>query len=490
MWQTLLLSAVLGADPGDTPGRAVVDEARRPASTLPSYLAPAAPPSREPLTRTAAAQPPLAASEPVVIEAPLLPTPAPKPPEAPAAAAPTPPDRWFLMRQLQGNWLGALLDDNRTSISGWIEQSFTASQNHTSNQPVVWNDRANDYLLQQFWLRLDRGVVTTGTSEPTWGYRLDLLTGSDYRFTQQRGLFTSQLANSKVNPNEATGFSQSLYGIDPIQFYTNVYMPTWFAGTDVRVGRLYTPWGYESLEGISTPFASRSYAFNWSPPFTHMGIQVSPTFNNMWSGKFMLANGNDVFLNSPSQEMRFVGALTYTSYDKRDVVTLGWTAGRGKFNASEPHNAATVGEQFEPAGRNNINVIDLVWTHAFNSRTSYAAEAIFGYQTGVPANVSGGIISEGRTVGTAHWASLVHYFNYQITPELQSITRFETFQDFEGQRTGFEGLYTAITTGVQYKPTKYLLIRPELRYDYNGYSKPFEGRHGLYTAAIDAIVRF
>ena len=64
------------------------------------------------------------------------------------------------------------------------------------------------------------------------------------------------------------------------------------------------------------------------------------------------------------------------------------------------------------------------------------------------------------------------------------------FDDFQGQRTGFNGLYTAITGGMQYRPVKDILIRPEVRFDYNGYSLPFENKHGIFTAAIDAIVRF
>ena len=484
MWHSLLLGALLGAGSATPSGQAAVEWRRSPGPEPVNVGQPINLQS-QPLASTQPDSP-----APIVVDAPLAPVAASKQAQTAAAVSPSLPDRWFLMKELQGNWLGAILDDNRTSISGWVEQSYTSSTNRISNQPLVWNDRANEYLLNSFWLRLDRSVVTTGTTEPTWGYRLDVSAGTDYRFSMMRGLFTSQLQNSRLNPEELSGRIQNLYGVDPIQFYTNVYIPTLFAGTDIRVGRLFCPWGYESLDGISTPFVSRSYAYNWSSPFTHMGVMVSPTFNAQWSGKFMLANGNDVFLDSPAQELRFVGAVTYTSFDKRDIVTLGTTIGRGKFNAGKPYDPATISEQFEPAGRNNLNVFDLVWTHTFHSRLSYAAELLYGYQYGVPANVPGGIISKNVTEGTAHWGSLAQYVNYQITPELQSITRFEVFDDFDGQRTGFEGVYTAVTTGFQYRPVKSLLIRPEIRFDYNGYSRPFENKHYLFSTAIDAIIRF
>ncbi len=404
-------------------------------------------------------------------------------PPSPSTPLPTATaDRWALMRVLQGTWYGAVLDDNRTSISGWTEMSYTASSNRVSNQPMVWNDRANRFLMNQTWIRFERSVVTSGTSDVTWGYRVDADYGTDYRFSLMRGFLNNQLLNSQGN--------QNLYGVDLIGFYANVYIPTLFQGTDIRVGRLFTPWGAESLEGISTPLVSRSYAFNWSPPFTHMGVMVSPTFNANWSGKFMLANGNDVWIGSDAQEMRFVGALTWLSDSKTDAVTYGWTWGRGKFNAGTPFNPATAGEQSEPAGRNNINVNDLMWTHLFDHRWTYATELIYGYQYGVPANVPGGIIATTKTSGTAHWGSWVNYLFCNLTSNLTGIVRYELFDDFEGQRTGFEGLYSALTVGCQYRPWKSVLIRPEIRYDYNGYSRPFEGKHGLVTAALDCIVRW
>ena len=66
----------------------------------------------------------------------------------------------------------------------------------------------------------------------------------------------------------------------------------------------------------------------------------------------------------------------------------------------------------------------------------------------------------------------------------------ELFDDVQGQRTGFKGLYTALTTGVTYKPTPYLWFRPEVRYDRNADSLPFEGKANLFTATFDLIIRW
>ena len=427
--------------------------------------------------------------KPFEVPAPLLPIPAIKQAEtATAPGAVTEPERWFMMRALQGTWYGALLDDNRMSISGWTEMAFTASTAKVSNLPVTWNDRANQFLLHQNVIRFDRAIDTTA-ADPTWGFRVDTLVGSDYRFTVARGLFDSQLANS-------TG-AQNLSGVDLVTFYTNVYLPSLFQGTEIAIGRFLTPISSESEETILTPLLTRSMSFNYGGPFTHTGLSVTSKLTSQFTARAILALGNDVFIDR-SAELRFIGSLVWTSLDARDTLTFNPCVGRGKFNAGAPFAPATFGTSQEPIGRNNINSFDLIWTHVFTSRFTYQLELETGYQYGVPTTAAvratmggeGAIVSDDRLSGTAHWASVVNYFFYKWTTKLMTITRLEAFDDFNGQRTGFKGLYTEATTGFQYNITKDVIIRPELRYDYNGYSRPFEGKHDIFTTAFDLIVRW
>jgi hypothetical protein len=460
-------------DPG-APSSAATGSPPLPASSLTPALLPSGP--TEPL--------PLQTPEPLQLSAPFLPSPTlPPAPPVPAAVAAAAPDRWWLMRELQGTWMGAFMDDNRLFFTGWIEQSYTASTDRVTNGTVVWNDRANKYLLQQGWFRLGRSVVTSGTTEPTFGFQIDVLTGSDYRFTLPRGLFNSQLQNS-------TG-AQNLYGVDPIQHYVNMYVPTLFRGTEFRVGRLYTPWGVESLEAVSTPLLSRSYAFNWSPPFTHSGGGAYITFSPEWSAILLAVNGNDVYFGDPAAEWRFVGNVKWTQPGGgRNTVTLATSLGSGWFNPSAPHPTATVALADEPFGRNNFNAFDVVYTHTFSPVLSYNLEAIYGYQNNVPGTALGLASADPNSYYFANWASAAHYLFYTLSPRASSIVRFETFDDFQGQRTGFAGLYTAITGGIQYRFRKGIIVRPEIRYDYNSTSRPFEGKHDILTIASDLIVRW
>ena len=68
--------------------------------------------------------------------------------------------------------------------------------------------------------------------------------------------------------------------------------------------------------------------------------------------------------------------------------------------------------------------------------------------------------------------------------------RIELFNDPKGNRTGTAGLYTSGTVGVNYRPTAWLILRPEVRYDCNNEAGAFEGKRGLFTATADAIVRW
>jgi hypothetical protein len=253
---------------------------------------------------------------------------------------------------------------------------------------------------------------------------------------------------------------------------------------------VFTPFGVESLEAVSNPLVSKSYAFNWCPPFTHCGVLATTKLNEQWTVQYGAVNGNDVFFGDPAEEWRYLGTVKWTHPDGRTTATLATSFGRGKFNAADPFNPATLSLMTEPAGRNNLNVFDLVVTQTLTDRLSCALEVIYGYQTNVPANVPGGIIKQNATSGTAHWGSIAGYLFATWTSWANGVLRLEVFDDFEGQRTGFEGVYCGATAGFQLKPCPWIAVRPELRYDYNKDSRPFEGKHWLFTAAADLIVRW
>lgn len=266
-----------------------------------------------------------------------------------------------------------------------------------------------------------------------------------------------------------------------------MYLPS--IATEFRAGRLWTPWGVESLEAVSNPLITRSFAFNNSPPFTHCGVGAYTTYNSTWSSTLMVVNGNDVYFGDSSEEWRFVGALKWIQPETaKNTVTIAASVGRGSFNTGSPYFAATAALPNEPFGRNNLNAFDIVWTHVFNEKLVGNLELIYGYQHGVPIEAAPGLI--GPDPGTARWFSAAAYLQYTLTEQVTLTTRLENFHDFQGQRTGFEGAYVTATTGVAYKPYKDVILRAEARYDHNVETRPYEGSPGLFGVFADLIVRF
>jgi hypothetical protein len=382
--------------------------------------------------------------------------------QAPAAEekppAPPPPltsHPWLLMETLQGTWPGWLLDSQRIQISGWTDASFTASSAEHSNLPMGFNYRANEFLLQQNWLRIDRPVITSGTTEPTFGFRLDtILPGSDYRFTLARGVWDSQLTANDGQP--------ATYGIDPIQFYAEAYFPTIGHGLDVKFGRVFCQYGVESNDAPGNALLSHAYTFIYDP-FTHTGIMATLKLTDAWSVQFGVMLGSDIFID-PADELTGMGSVKWAPADGRDSVLFSVIVGPGRFNQSREFH--------------NPEVFDIVYTHKCSSRLNYSFESLYGFTTNVPET------------GFANWFGVLNYLTYTLTPRLNATARLEFFDDAQGQRTNFPGLYTALTLGLSFTPRKEITIRPEIRYDYNEQSRPFEDKHGLFTAASDVILRW
>lgn len=380
--------------------------------------------------------------------------------EAAAASAPAPspaptPDRWLLMKAVQGSWLGDVAYDHRLQVTGWTEMSYTASTDQHKNLPMGFNYVANDLLLQQNWLRFERPVVTSGTTEPTFGFRNDwILPGSDYLFTLPRGIFNEQLTGSHGRPNR--------YGIDPIQFYGEGYFPTVGRGLDVKLGRVFCQYGVEANDAISNQLCSHAYTFIYDP-FTHTGVMSTLKLTDVWSVQAGMMLGSDIFID-PADTPTGMGSVKWAPPNGRNSALFSVILGSGRFNQAESFH--------------NPEIFDLVVTHKINARLNYSFEGLFGFTTNVP------------DLGTAEWFGILNYLTYDFTPRLSGTTRLEFFDDIQGQRTGFKGLYSVLTTGLSFRPRKAIIFRPEVRYDYNDESRPFENHHGLFTATADLILRW
>ncbi len=369
------------------------------------------------------------------------------------APAPPAPERWPLMDALQGTYPGYLLDENRLRLYGWTDMSFTASSVAPEQLPMGFNYKANQFLLQQNWLRFELPVDLSATT-PTIGFRTDQFFGTDYRFTIARGLFSGQLTADNGMP--------ITYGYEPMQFYTEAYFPDIGRGLDIKLGRFYSVIGADSVEAISAPLGSRTYNLIYDP-YTHAGILTTLKLDPTWTVQNGLVLGSDVFID-PSDNPTYTGSVKWAPPGGPDSVIVSVILCDGRFNQKRNFN--------------NPEIADLVFTHKFNGVLTYTLDALLGLQTNVPE------------MGTVTWFTITHYLTWTLTPRLSATARLEFFDDPQGQRTGFTGLYTALTTGLTFKPQPWLYLRPEVRYDYNDESRAFTGHHGVFTAMMDVVVRW
>jgi hypothetical protein len=316
-----------------------------------------------------------------------------------------------------------------------------------------FNFQANTFQIEQNWVRIERKVDESATT-PTWGFLIDtIMPGTDYRFTVARGLLSSQLTADHGSPN--------LYGFDPVQFYSEWYLPDVGRGLDLKLGRFFAPFGVESIDTVLNPFASRSYTFIYNP-FTNTGLLSTLKLSEEWTVQNGVVTGSDVFIDRAATPT-YVGSVKWEPVDEHASEEFAVILGCGRYNRAQNFN--------------NPQIFDLVLTYKLDPKLTWTGEALYGFQTNVPG------------IDFANWFGVVNYLGYQFDKKWTADARFEVFDDAQGQRTGYRGVYEAVTLGATYKPLPYLWVRPEIRYDQND-SGPFEGKPNLFTAALDFIVRW
>ena len=273
MWTSLFVSGLLAT--AQTP----LEKLAIPVAPVSVVQAPAAPKSTAPMAPLAPGQQPMAEEK--------------KEEEKEEEAA----QKFLLMKLLDGRTGGEFLDKSGITIKGYMDMNYTASTASNQNLPMAMNYKANQFLLEQNMLMIEK-AVDTKANERTWGFTLmGILPGSDYRFTVQNNLMDSQLTDNNGQPNT--------YGVDAPQFFVETYNPNLLKGVDTKVGRFYTILFNESIDPTQNKLVSRALTF-MNNPFTHTGVLTASKLDDRWTMYNGLTCGADVFFG-PS------GTLVQTS---------------------------------------------------------------------------------------------------------------------------------------------------------------------------------
>ena len=370
------------------------------------------------------------------------------------------------------------------TLNGWIDQGFTWNPDSPANNfnlPVTFNDRANEYQLNQIYLSAERRVCEDGCSYDLGG-RVDLLYGTDYFFTQSNGLELRRDGSPRWNSSDGPrGTGGALYGLALPQLYAELYAPVG-NGLNVKLGHFYTIIGYESVMAPHNFFYSHSYSMQYGEPKTHTGLLARYPVSDQVTIQGGVTRGWDTW-DGQSDEFGFLGGLSWISADRNTTVDFALHTGNE-----------------DPNGENNRTMFSLIYSHQFCSGLHYTFQSDFGIEDNVEINGNGQLVP-------AKWYSFVNYLTWPVAPCVDAGVRFEIFRDQDNARVlanpneliVFGGNYYAVTCGLNWQVFDNAVVRPELRWDWSDVEVPIANTDGpfddfsdkdQFLAALDIIVRF
>jgi hypothetical protein len=355
-------------------------------------------------------------------------------------------------------------------FGGWLDQGFTANPDDPANRfngPVTFNDRSNEYQLNQLYLYAEREAYTGGYGWDIGG-RVDVFYGTDSRFTLARGL-------------DDDWSNQRFYGPSMPQLYLDVA----YNDLTVRMGHFYTILGYESVMAPENFFYSHAYTMQYGEPFTHTGLLAMYDLNDCWAVSGGFTRGwNNWYDNN--NDLDFLGGVTWTSWDEGTSLAF----------------AINTGNE-DDAGVNNRTVYSLVFSKQLTDRMEWVLQHDLGNEEGVGLN--GG--------EDARWYGINTYLFYEINRNWSFGVRYEWFNDQQGTRVdaanaaggpprgmalnGVPTNWYEVTAGVRWTPRNNLIVRSECRWDWcaphgNAQIDPFDDgtKRRQFLWSIDAIVTF
>lgn len=193
-------------------------------------------------------------------------------------------------------------------LGGWANVGY-----HNRNN-IMLNNRKAEGNLHQAWLYLDKAASKNCT---TWdiGYRADLLYGIDGQDLQAFG-----------NPpaGAPTGWDNSWdygsYGWALPQAYIQFANDTW----DVKLGKFFSPFGYEVIAAPDNFFYSHSYTMYYSEPFTMSGALAERQVTDTRSAIVGVATGWDTGFDSDTGGCLITGHRFQLNENVNVALTTCW----------------------------------------------------------------------------------------------------------------------------------------------------------------------
>src|SRR6056297_50461 len=352
----------------------------------------------------------------------------------------------------------ALLEEHwGVQVGGWAQAGLFGSPQSRFNTPVLFNDRSDEVLLNQFYVFAENEVIADGSRWDVGG-RIDLNYGTDSRFLTVPGLERNRDGTPNWNSED------NRYGIAMPQAYVEFTAPV-SNGLSMKVGHFYSIAGAESIAPPCNLFYSRSYAFLYGQPFTLTGALATYQPNQQFELQLGYMQGWDAW-NSDADTDGVLGRMAMNSQERRTSLAATVLSGKDL-------TGATAGVPLTE----DRHLFDFIIAHRFSERLRGLLQCDFGFQSEGKVMVNPGVGS--ITFDSVQWGGIASYLLYEHNRQFVSTLRLEWFNDGDQSRLGIPivfvpdgpvlegGNYYAITTGLNFTPSRNVVLRPEVRWDWS-----------------------
>lgn len=341
-------------------------------------------------------------------------------------------------------------------FGGFTEIGFAGNPKDPdgTNGPVTFAEKPNNFRLHQVYGFIER-EVDRSTDTISFGFRADVMYGTDARFSSARN-FDSNVLNTTNDKNL----------IFP-QVYGEIFLPVG-NGVTAKVGHFYTLIGYEVVPSTGNFFFTHAYTMQYGEPFTHTGALLTYPINDNIEVTGGVVTGWDSNFKQPAN---FLGSIAYSTDDEGTSLTTSLITG--------DQRTRDVGFNDEY----NRTMGSVVLEHDFTERLHYVIQSDFGYE------------ESSALAGSSKWYGVNQYAFYDVLHNLTAGIRGEWFRDEDGVRVLGNGVgqnFWAVTGGVNYTPIAGFTIRPEVRYDRNSSGNAFNDgkKDDQILLSVSGIFRF
>lgn len=316
---------------------------------------------------------------------------------------------------------------NGLEIGGWTQLGYHNRDN------IIFNDRRGEANLHQQWLYFDKQAGVTSN----WGYRADALYGIDAQNTQAFGNSPTGAPSGWDN-----GWDNGAYGFALPQLYLQYDNSLW----DVKIGKFFSPFGYEVVAAPQNFFYSHSYTMNFMEPFTMTGVIGERQMTDNWSSIFGATVGWDTGFERNAGGFN---VITGSRYRPNEFVNLALTSSLGDTGSRDSGTLSSAVAQLKLT-----ETVDYVFqADVLNLRRNNE----FG---------------------------IVQYLFKEVTPCLQLGSRLEWWKS-DQLFTDTKSTYQ-FTMGANYRANANLIVRPELRFDWGAAAVD----PGTPIFGIDAVMTY